>query len=230
MTIIDQLKRGAGIAINRYKSNKFIAYFQAGTTTNASTVELRKLYDTVLSYPGVVGLAISTRPDVLSSEVLDLIEEYSKKTFLWVELGAQSMLNKSLMWIKRGHSAEDFKTSVEKLKERNINTVGHIIFGLPAETPEETLYSFKEFINTGIDGFKIHMLHVIKNTVLEKIYLKENFKLLSMDEYVNLVRSALEMIDRELVVHRVTSEADSSKLIAPLWILDKNKVYKRILE
>jgi uncharacterized protein len=228
MSIKDQLDFGSGFARGRYKAKKFIAYFQAFTTTYASSEKLEKLYEEAISYPGVVGISISTRPDCLNDDVLNLLEKLSKKTFLWIELGAQSMFDKSLNWIKRGHNVECFKNAVKKLKKRKISVVGHIIFGLPSETKDEMLRSFKMFLDTGINGYKIHMLHVIKGTKLEEIYKKEKFKIISMDEYVSLVKKAINFTPNDVVIHRVTAEVREDILVAPMWILNKNEVYNKI--
>lgn len=230
MTLKEQFLKGKELASKRYKAKKYIAYFQSYTATSAPIEELKRIYYEALSFEGVVGLAIATRPDCISDEVLNLLDELNKKTHLWVELGAQSMNEKSLLWMNRGHTAQVFVDSVTKLRSRGIKVIGHIIFGLPTETIQETIGSFKSFINTGINGYKIHALHIIKNTVLEDIYKLEHFKLLSLDEYVKLVRTALSLTPKELVIHRLTGEVDAKKLIAPLWVLDKQEVLRRILE
>ena len=178
MSIRAQLEKGASIARRRYKSKKFIAYFQAYTSTAAPIGTLEKIYNEALDYDGVVGLAISTRPDCVGEEVVRLLKELSKRTYLWVELGAQSMSEKSLKWMNRGHDVQVFKDAVKRLSKENIEVVGHIIFGLPTETKQEMLSSFKELISTGIKGYKIHALHIIKGTQLARLYEKEPFDLL----------------------------------------------------
>ncbi|MEI6092830.1 MAG: TIGR01212 family radical SAM protein [bacterium] len=230
MSITQQLERGAKFAFRRYKAKKYIAYFQAYTTTNATAEELEKIYEEALCFPGVVGIAISTRPDALSDEVVSVLEKYSKKTYLWVELGAQSMNNKSLLWMNRGHSSEIFSEAVKRLKSKGIEVVGHIIFGLPIESETETIDSFKKFIETGLDGYKIHALHIIKGTTLAKMYEDKPFKLLSLDEYISLVRKALSLTPSNIVIHRLTGEVDETRLLAPAWIREKNDIIRRILE
>ncbi len=230
MSITKQLERGAGIASRRYKSNKFIAYFQAFTTTNADVKVLEDLYEEALAFPGIVGIAISTRPDTLSDDVIEVLEKISKKTALWVELGAQSMNDKSLEWIGRGHSSESFRVAVKKLRDKNIEVVGHIIFGLPTETKEEMLGSFKDFLGTGINGYKIHALHIIKGTRLAHLYEAKPFKLLEMDEYIDIVREAIRLTPEDVIIHRLTGEVEESRLLAPSWIREKNELLRRILE
>jgi len=230
MSIKEQFNKGAGIAQRRYKAKKYIAYFQAYTSTAASIKTLEAMYNEVLAYDGVVGLAISTRPDYVGKEILELLESLSKKTKLWVELGAQSMHNKSLEWMKRGHNSAVFKDAVKRLVEREIEVIGHIIFGLPTETKQEIMASFKEFISTGIKGYKIHALHIIKGTELAKMYEANPFDLLEMEEYIALVREALRLTPEEMVVHRLTGEVTVDRLVAPAWVLKKDELLRRIFE
>jgi len=230
MSMKEQFDKGAGIAQRRYKSRKYIAYFQAYTSTAASIKTLEAMYNEVLGYNGVVGLAISTRPDYVGKEVVTLLESLSKRTRLWVELGAQSMHDKSLEWMKRGHSSDVFKDAVKRLTQKNIEVVGHIIFGLPTETKPQVLSSFKEFISTGIVGYKIHALHIIKGTELARMYNQSPFDLLTMEEYISLVREALRITPKDMVVHRVTGEVTADRLVAPLWVLKKDELLRRIFE
>ena len=229
MNISEQLKRGAGIALRRYKSKKFIAYFQAFTSTAATAEQLEKLYSEVLSFPGMVGMAISTRPDCVSDEVFELIKRYAQKTYIWMELGAQSMREDSLEWIHRGHKVKDFIDAVSRFKSVGIETVGHIIFGLPTETRQQILASFSDFLATGVDGYKIHALHIIKGTELEKMYANKPFKLMSMEEYIDLVKEAVVMTPENVVIHRLTAETEPSRLVAPLWVTEKNEILRRII-
>ncbi len=228
MSFREQLMKGEGIARRRYKSKKFIIYFQAFTSTYASVKELDRLYKEALSFPGVVGLAISTRPDCINDDILDLLSEYNKRTYLWVELGAQSMIEDSLLWMGRGHSVSCFTDTVNRLKSRGIEVVGHIIFGLPTETKKEMITSFKSFISTGINGYKIHALHIIKGTQLELMYRTDQFRLLDMNEYIELVEEAVKLTPKDIVIHRLTAECDISKLVAPLWVLKKDVILGRI--
>ena len=229
MSIEKQLEIGANIAFKRYGAKKYVAYFQAFTTTFADIKVLESMYEKAVSFPGVVGMAVSTRPDVLSDEVLELLKKYSNRTYLWVELGAQSMLDKSLEWMKRGHNSECFKSAAKRLKDLGIELVGHLIFGLPTESRQDTLRSFKLFLDTNVDGFKIHMLHVIKGTELERMYNENPFSLISMEDYVDLVKAALDMTPEGKIIHRLTSDVARERLVAPDWILRKNEILKAIL-
>jgi radical SAM protein (TIGR01212 family) len=230
MDLDTQMKLGKDFALRRYGARKYIAYFQAYTTTNADADSLRKCYDLVLSYPGVVGMAISTRPDCISDDVFKVLQEYSGRTFMWVELGAQSMNDKSLEWMDRGHDSRTFSEAVKRFVSSGIDVVGHIIFGLPCETFDQTLESFRAFIASGISGYKVHALHVIKGTPLADMYLKGELELMEMDEYIELVRRAVEMTPANMVIHRLTGEAPAEKLLAPDWVLNKSELLRRILE
>jgi radical SAM protein (TIGR01212 family) len=211
MSITEQLKRGSGIA-------------------NARPEELERIYEEALSFDGVVGIAVSTRPDALPDDVVSVLERFSRRTYVWVEIGAQSMLEKSLEWMKRGHTPDEFRKAVRKIRDNGMDVVGHVIFGLPTETREETLGSFKLFLDTGINGYKIHALHIIKGTAMAKLYEQEPFKLLELEEYIDLVRSAVAMTPRDVVIHRVTGEVEEGRLIAPAWILKKNDIIRRVFE
>jgi len=230
MSIREQFDKGLEIAQRRYGAKKYIAYFQAYTSTAAPVETLEKLYKEVLGYDGVVGLAVSTRPDCVGEDVIELLKELGRTTYLWVELGAQSMNDKSLEWMKRGHDASVFKDAVKRLSKKDIEVIGHIIFGLPTETKDEMLASFKEFISTGINGYKIHSLHIIRGTELEELFKRTPFDLLTMEEYVGLVREALRITPPGMIVHRLTGEVTADKLVAPLWVLKKQEILRRIFE
>lgn len=222
--IREQLFKSAMLMSGRYKVKHFIAYLQANTTTNADAETLDRLYSDIIKFPGIVGLAISTRPDAIDKDIMKVIAKYNKKMLVWLELGAQSMFNKSLTWIQRGHNVQEFINGVELSKSFGIKTIGHIIFGLPTETHDETIVSFKKFINTGLWGYKIHALHIVENTRLAKIYKETPFKLLSKQEYVDLVIEALKLTPKDMVIHRLTAETNDYKLVAPLWVLNKQDI------
>ena len=230
MSIKEQFDKGVRIAKRRYKASKFIAYFQAYTATAAPVKDLEAVFNEVLGFDGVVGIAISTRPDCVGDDIVGLLDRLNKRTMLWVELGAQSMNDKSLEWMKRGHGKGSFKDAVSRLSKRNIKTVGHIIFGLPTETKEEMLSSFKEFIATGISGYKIHALHIIKGTELHRMYEEAPFKLLTMEEYIEVVREAIRLTPEGVVIHRLTGEVTEDRLVAPLWVRNKDEILRRVLE
>lgn len=212
----------------KWHQGKFIAYFQAGTNTYAPLHILKEKYESILKLPDVIGLSIATRSDAISEEVLDYLEELNKKTFLTIELGLQSIHEKSLKWIHRGHTLSNFENMVYQLKKRKINTVIHIINGLPTETKNDMLKTVKYLNELPIDGIKIHMLQVLKNTPLAQLYPLEKFKLLSELEYIEIVCDQLEIINPNIVIHRLTGDPKKEDLIEPSWVLKKFVILNQI--
>ena len=200
---------------------KYIGYFQANTNTYAPLDILKEKYETILKIPNVIGLSIATRCDAISDECLDYLEDLSKRTFLTIELGLQSMHDKTLKLINRGHDLKSFDECVKKLKQRNINVVVHIINGLPFETKDMMLATVKYLNSLKIDGIKIHMLHVLKNTELEKLYNETHFHILTKEEYIDIVCDELELLDEKIVIHRITGDPTKEDLIEPTWLLKK---------
>ncbi len=200
---------------------KYIGYFQANTNTYAPLDILKEKYETILKLPNVIGLSIATRCDAISDECLDYLEDLSKRTFLTIELGLQSMYDKTLKLINRGHDLKSFDECVKKLKQRNINVVVHIINGLPFETKDMMLATVKYLNSLKIDGIKIHMLHVLKNTELEKLYNETHFHILTKEEYIDIVCDELELLDEKIVIHRITGDPTKEDLIEPTWLLKK---------
>ena len=200
---------------------KYIAYFQAGTNTFAPLSLLKKNFESVLKIPNVVGISIATRSDAISSDVYDYLSELNQKTFLQVEIGLQSMHEGTLQFIKRGHTLENFEECIKELKKRGIYTVVHIINGLPYETKESMIETVKYLNHLDIDGIKIHMLSVVKDTELAQIYEKEKFSLLSKEEYIDVVVEQLCYLKPEICIHRITGDPVASDLIAPQWLTKK---------
>lgn len=200
---------------------KYIGYFQANTNTYAPLDILKEKYETILKLPNVIGLSIATRCDAISDECLDYLEDLSKRTFLTIELGLQSMHDKTLKLINRGHDLKSFDECVKKLKQRNINVVVHIINGLPFETKDMMLDTVKYLNSLKIDGIKIHMLHVLKNTELEKLYNETHFHILTKEEYIDIVCDELELLNEKIVIHRITGDPTKEDLIEPTWLLKK---------
>ena len=200
---------------------KYIGYFQANTNTYAPLDILKEKYETILKLPNVIGLSIATRCDAISDECLDYLEDLSKRTFLTIELGLQSMHDKTLKLINRGHDLKSFDECVKKLKQRNINVVVHIINGLPFETKDMMLATVKYLNSLKIDGIKIHMLHVLKNTELEKLYNETHFHILTKEEYIDIVCDELELLDEKIVIHRITGDPTKEDLIEPTWLIKK---------
>lgn len=213
----------------KWAEGKLIAYFQANTNTYGPIEKIKALFDEALTLDkDIVGLSLATRPDCLDEEILDYLEDLKLKTYLSVELGLQSMHDKSLAWIERGHDLACFIEGVKKLRARNIHVVVHIINGLPGETKEDMIETVRLLNRLDIQGIKIHMLYIQKKTVLAKKYLASPFPLLSRDEYVDIVAEQIEWLRPEIVIHRLTGDAPRDELIAPLWTLKKFVVTNEI--
>ena len=205
----------------KWPKAKYIGYFQARTNTYAPVDKLKELYETILEEDNVVGLNIATRPDSITDECLDYLEKLNKKTYLTIELGLQTINDKTSKLINRCHSLKCFEDMVKKLRERNIDVVVHIINGLPYETKEDMLNTIKYLNKLDIQGIKIHMLSILKDTPLEKLYKKKKFHILSKEEYVDIVICQLELLRKEIVIHRITGDPDPKDLIEPNWLIKK---------
>jgi hypothetical protein len=229
-SVAAQLEKGAQAIRKRHKAENFIAYFQSYTNTYDSPAKLEKLYREALDFPGVVGLAIATRPDCLTDDTLDLIGALSKQTYLWLELGLESMYERTLAWVNRGHGLRAYVDAVQRAKERDLRICTHLILGFPGESREEMLATSDLLNRLEIDGVKLHNLHVIKDTVLEKLYRRGEVPLLTRDEYVALVIDFLERLNPNIIVHRLSGETYRAITVAPEWSIDKlgvhNAVYK----
>lgn len=218
----------------KWPNSLYIGYFQVATNTYAPLPILKKKYETILKHPGVVGLSIATRSDAISPQVMDYLSELNQKTFLTVELGLQSMHEKTLKLIRRGHSLQNFEACVHELKKQGIYVVVHIINGLPYETKDMMIETVKYLNRLGIDGIKIHMLHILKNTPLAEMYQKEAFPILSKSEYIDIVCEQLGYLSKEVVIHRITGDPTKEDLVAPDWLLKKfcvlNDIDKKMQE
>ena len=221
LDIIEQFNQVKEIMLHKWKDAKFIGYFQAGTNTYASIDKLKSLFEPIVKLPDVVGLNIATRPDAISNECLDYLSDLNNRTYLTIELGLQTIHDKTSKLINRCHTKEEFEKMVLKLRKRNINVVVHIINGLPYETKEMMLETVKYLNNLDIQGIKIHMLHILKNTKLEKLYEKEKFHVLTKDEYIDIVVSELELLRSDIVIHRITGDPKIDDLIEPTWLIKK---------
>ena len=207
--------------LKKWPKAKYIGYFQARTNTYAPVNELKKMYEKILNQENVIGLNIATRPDAISDECLDYLEELNKKTYLTIELGLQTTKEETTKLINRCHSLQCFEDMVKKLRERNIDVVVHIINGLPYETKKDMLNTVKYLNKLDIQGIKIHMLSITKDTPIEKMYQEEKFKLLSKEEYVDIVVDQLELLREEIVIHRITGDPKLDELIEPTWLTKK---------
>jgi len=226
------LKEQIELSLQRAKirSNvkKFIAYFQNGTATNAAPEELKAAYDTIRDHPEIVGLFISTRPDCVDGDKLDLIAGYLGDYDVWIEYGLQTIHGKSLELIKRGHTWEQSRKAVMDTAARGIKAGAHIILGLPGETSRDMVQTAKSVSSLPVSGVKLHVLHVLKNTPLEKMYMSGEVKVLSRGEYIKAACDFLENLREDCVILRLVSDARSEYLVSPEWINDKLSVINDI--
>ena len=219
--LVTQFNEVKDIMLKKWPKAKYIGYFQANTNTYATVNILKEKYETILKLDNVIGLNIATRPDSITNECLDYLEELSKKTYLTIELGLQTIHEKTSKFINRCHSLECFENMVKELRKRNINIVVHIINGLPYETKEMMIDTVKYLSNLDIQGIKIHMLSILKDTKLAEIYKTKNFKLITRDEYIDIVCDQLEYLREDIVVNRITGDPKVSDLIEPDWLVKK---------
>ncbi|MBX6394477.1 MAG: TIGR01212 family radical SAM protein [Alicyclobacillaceae bacterium] len=212
----------------KWPKAKYIGYFQAYSNTYAPVDRLREMYERILVQPGVVGLSIATRPDCLPDDVVDLLAEFHERTYLWVELGLQTVHERTQRLINRGHDYACFLEGVEKLRRRGIRVCAHIIFGLPGESEDDMMETVREVASLDLQGIKIHLLHLLKGTALVKLWEAGGLQLLDKETYVRLVVDALEMLPPDMVVHRLTGDGPPDLLIGPKWSLKKWEVLNAI--
>ncbi len=228
ISIKEQLDCGIQLSIEKYKAQKFLAYFQAYTNTYKPVNELKEIYDQALSHNDVIGMSIGTRPDCVENEKLDLISDYTKDHYIWLEYGLQSIHDRSLKFINRGH---DFATFVKALKEtqkRNINVCAHVILGLPNETKQDMLETARILGDLGINGVKIHLLCVLNNTRLTKLYYQGKIPMMEEDEYVETACDFLELLPQEVTIHRLAGNGLKPNMLAPGWLSKKFVVLNKI--
>lgn len=223
-----QIKNQISLLSKKWNDVKYIAYFQNYTNTYEKPSYLNTLYQKALSVKDVVGLDIATRPDCLGDDVLEVLDYYNKKTYLIVELGLQSIHEKSEKFIRRGYDITVFEEAVEKLRKLNIQTVVHTIVGLPTEDKEDMLQTYRYLNNVDIQGVKIQQLNILKNTDLEKYYEKNKFSLMGADEYIEFVCDIIQILRDDIVIHRLTGDGAKDELIEPKWILNKRYVLNGI--
>ena len=228
LDIKEQIESQKEFLSKKWETGRYIAYFQNFTNTYSSCEDLKYKYNLAISQKGVEGLAIATRPDCLSEEVLDLLAEINQRTFLWVELGLQTIHDSTAKFIRRGCSLRDYDRAIKELGKRNIKVVTHLILGFPEESRKEMLDSVKYVAATNTWGIKLHLLYIQKGTDLYRYYTENPFKMLSMQEYISLVADSIEYLPPEMVIHRLTGDGKRSLLVEPLWSLDKLRVLSGI--
>jgi hypothetical protein len=217
----EQVRRGVAILQKRYRADRFLAYFQAATNSYAPVPKLRRLYDEALDHPQIVGLAVGTRPDCVPDPVLDLLERYAHDRYVCLELGLQSMHDRSLDWMNRGHHFDVFVDAVRRCQGRGLDLCVHVILGLPDENRADMCATADALASLPINGVKIHNLHVVHDTPLERMVEAGEVRMLEREEYIGVVCDFLERLRPDTVIHRLNGDAPPDYLVAPLWCLDK---------
>lgn len=228
LSVTDQIEAGKN-RVAAKSPGKYIAYFQAFTNTYGPIDRLRALYTEAINHPDVVAVSIGTRPDCLSDDVLDLLEELNQKKPIWVELGLQTIHSDTAKYIRRMYELPVYDEAVAQLKKRGIYVVTHVILGLPHETEAMMLDTVRYVCDKGSDGIKLQLLHVIKDTDLARDYAAGKFECMSLEEYVDLITKCIRIIPKTVCIHRLTGDGDKRTLIAPLWSGDKKRVLNTIL-
>lgn len=224
MDLLTQFYKVRDNNLKKWPNAKYIGYFQAGTNTYADVNTLKSKYEPILKLDNVIGLNIATRCDALNNDVLDYLEDLNNRTDLIVELGLQTIHESTSKLINRGHTLDQFEEAVLELRKRNINVVVHIINGLPFETKEMMFDTVKYLNKLDIQGIKIHMLFILKDTPILNLYNTTNFHILSKEEYIDIVINQLELLRPEIVIHRITGDPIKELLVEPTWLLKKFSV------
>ncbi len=223
-----QIERAKELMRRKYRAKWFIAYFQPFSNTFAPVPKLRSYYDQALAVDDVVGLAVGTRPDCVPEAVMDLLGEYHRKTDFWLELGLQSIHDRTLDFLQRGHDYACFLDAYQRAKQRNLRVCAHVILGLPGESRDDILATAAEVARLKVDGIKLHLLHILKGTPLGDLYNQGEIQMLEMDEYVGLVVDFIELLPPETLIHRLTGDGPRDILLAPLWSMNKWEVLNAI--
>ncbi|MBR1763317.1 MAG: TIGR01212 family radical SAM protein [Eubacterium sp.] len=223
LSVTEQIEQGKRLVEKKIKDGKYIAYFQAFTNTYAPLSELREKYYQAINHPDIVALSIGTRPDCLGGEVLNLLDEINRIKPVFVELGLQTIHEKTAEYIRRGYPLSCYDTAVDNLHSIGINVVTHLIIGLPGESINDILESVS-YVCKKTDGIKLQLLHILKGTDLEKEYNECKVKTLSLEEYVDIIKQCVDIIPKSVVVHRITGDGAKKDLVAPQWSADKKKV------
>lgn len=223
-TISEQIEAQKKLLVRKRPAGKYIAYFQAYTNTYAPPEYLRSIFTEALNHPDIVGLSIGTRPDCLEENVLNLLSELNEQKPVWVELGLQTIHKKTAAYIRRGYPLECFEQAVKSLRTRNIEVIVHTILGLPGESRLDILDTMEYLNHQDIQGIKLQLLHVLKNTDLAEDFEKGLFQVYTMEEYLDLLISCLEHLSPDIVIHRITGDGPKDLLIAPTWSSKKRTV------
>ena len=227
-SIAEQIESGKRRIEKKIKDGKYIAYFQAFTNTYAPVEVLEKKFTEAMEHPDIVAVSIATRPDCLPDEVMELLEKLNDIKPVFVELGLQTVHEETAEYIRSGYSLDVYDNAVARLKAAGINVVTHVIIGLPFETKADVLETVDHVCRAGTDGIKLQLLHVLKNTDLAKDYESGKFKALTLEEYTDILKACVEIIPKNVVIHRLTGDGAKKDLIAPLWSADKKNVLNQI--
>lgn len=228
LDIKDQFNLSVKHMSKKWKEGKYIAYFQAFTNTYAPVDYLEEIFTKAINLPNVVGLFIATRPDCITEDIAKLLYKLNKQTYVCVELGFQTSKAESIKLINRCYENEVFEDCVKMLNKYSIDIIVHIILGLPYEDKKDMLNTIKYVSKFNISGIKLQLLHVIKDTPLHKLYVKRPFNILSLDEYVDIVVSCIEILPSNIIIHRITGDGDKNTLVEPKWSLNKKVVLNSI--
>ena len=220
----EQIKHGIEYLRNRFKAKKFIIYFQAYTSTYGEAAELERLYRESLKYDGVVGLAVGTRSDCIDEEKLDIFERLARDYYVTIEYGIESIHDKTLEFMNRGHDYHNVVEAINLTRDRGVHIGSHIILGMPTESSEEMMAMADEVSGLGIDTFKIHNLHIVRNTPLARIYREQPFHLFSFDEYKDFLIRFLERLNPGIMIERLFTDTPRQLLIAPDWNMRHNEI------
>jgi radical SAM protein (TIGR01212 family) len=227
-TVTEQVKHGVQILGRRYQAEQFLAYFQADTNTYAPVEKLQRLYDEALMHPAIVGLMIGTRPDCVPDSVLDLVEGYAKERWVCLELGLQTIHDRSLDWMNRGHHYDAFVDAMARAKGRGLNLCAHVILGLPGESHDDMMATAEACASLGLDAVKVHNLHVVRDTPMEEMYRAGQVPIFERDEYVSVLCDFLERLPPSMVIHRLSGDAPPDYLIEPKWCAEKGTLLAAI--
>lgn len=227
LSITEQIENGKKRLEKKIKNGKYIAYFQAFTNTYAPVEKLRAIYTEAINHPDIVALSIGTRPDCLGDDVLALLDELNKIKPIFVELGLQTINEDTARYIRRGYTLEVYDKAVADLHKIGINVVTHIILGLPGESKNDMLKSV-EYACKVTDGIKLQLLHILKDTDLAKDYEQSEFEVLTLEQYTEIIKECVQIIPKNVVIHRLTGDGAKKDLIAPLWSADKKTVLNTI--
>ncbi len=229
-SVTEQIERAKARVEKKNPGGKYIAYFQSYTNTYGSPEKLERLFTEAISHPDVAALSVGTRPDCLSEETVALLSRLNKIKPVWVELGLQTVHEKTAEYIRRGYPLSVYDDAVSRLKAAGLYVVTHMIIGLPGETPEMIYETAKHIGKSGADGIKLQLLHVLKGTDLEHDWREGKFETLSMEEYIEILEGCVRRLPPNMTIHRLTGDGDKKSLIAPLWSADKKRVLNTINE